>query len=108
MPSRWNLSGTETACGGTRYPSSHRLVEAIGVGRHAVLEVEQIVGVAVDLVLRRGGQADQQAVEIVEDRPVLLVDGAVRLIDDDKVEMARRRSGGPRRASRRSSPIMVG
>ena len=89
MPSRWNLSGTETAFGGTRKPSLDRLVERVGVGRHAVLEVEQAVGVAVDLVLRRRGQADQQRVEVVEDRAVLLVHRAVRLVDDDEVEVAR-------------------
>ena len=45
-----------------------RLVEAVGVGGDAVLEVEQAVGVVVDLVLRGRGQADEQRVEVVEDR----------------------------------------
>ena len=66
----------------------HGLVERIGVGRHAVLEVEQRIGVLVDLVLRRRGQADQKAVEIFEDGAKALIDRAVRLIDDDEVEMA--------------------
>ncbi len=65
-----------------------RLVEAVGVGGDAVLEVEQAVGVVVDLVLRGRGQPDQQGVEPVEDRPVLLVHRAVRLVDDDQVEVA--------------------
>ena len=68
------------------------LVEAVGVGGHAVLEIEQPVGVVVDLVLGRRGQADQQRVELVEDRAVLLVDRAVRLVDDDQVEVARAES----------------
>ena len=42
----------------------------------------------VDLVLRGGGQPDQQRVEVIEDRAVLLVDRAVRLVDDDQVEVA--------------------
>ena len=64
-----------------------RVLEVVGVGRHAALELEQRVGVAVDLVPRRRGQPDQQAVEILEDRPVLAVDRAVRLVDHDQVEM---------------------
>ena len=68
-------------------PVAHRLLERVGVGRHAVLQVEQAVGVAVDLVLRRGGEADQQRVEVVEDGAVLLEDRAVRLVDDDQVEV---------------------
>ena len=41
----------------------------------------------VDLVLGRRGQADQQRVEIVEDGPVFLIHRAVRLVDDDEVEV---------------------
>jgi hypothetical protein len=37
------------------------------------LEVEEPVGVAVDLVLRRCRQADEQAVEVVEDGAVFPV-----------------------------------
>ena len=66
----------------------HRLVQPVGIGRHAAFEVEQAVGVVVDLVLGRGGQADQQGIEVVEDGPVLLIHRAVRLVDDDEVEMA--------------------
>ena len=65
----------------------HGLVQAVGIGRHAVLQTEQAVGVVVDLVLGRGGQAHQQRVEILEDGAVLLVDRAVRLVDHDEVEM---------------------
>ena len=66
----------------------HRLVETVGIGRHAGLQVEQPIGVAIDFALRRGGEPDQQAVEIFEDRLVFAIDRAVRLIDHDEVEMA--------------------
>ena len=42
----------------------------------------------VDLVLGRGGEADEQGVEPGEDAAVLLVHRAVRLVDDDEVEVA--------------------
>ena len=85
----------------------HGLVEAIGVGRHAGLQVEQPVGVAIDLALRRGGQADQQAVEIFEDRLVLAIDRAMRLVDHDEVEMPDAEATLPASASS-IRPIMVG
>ena len=66
----------------------YRLIEVVRVGRHTALQVEQRIGVAVDLVLGRGGQTDQQAVEIVEDRAVLPIDRTVRLVDHDQIEMA--------------------
>ena len=67
---------------------AHRLVESVGVGRHAVLEVEQAVGVVVHFVLRRGRQPDQQRVEVVEDGAVLLEHRPVRLVDDHQIEVA--------------------
>ena len=107
IPSRWNFTGTSTPRGGTRKPSVDRLVEVVEVRRDTALEVEEVVGVDVDLVLRRRGQADEEAVEVVEDRAVLLVDGAVRLVDDDEVEVA---DAEATRAVRTSliRPIIVG
>ena len=64
------------------------VVEAVGVGGHAGFEVEQLVGVAVDLVLRGRGQPDEEGVEPGEDRPILLIDRSVRLVDDHQVEVA--------------------
>ena len=83
---------------------AHRLLERVGVGRHAVLEIEQAVGVAVDFVLRRGRQADQQRVEVVEDGAVLLEHRAVRLVDDHEIEVADAEAPLAVRASRRSAP----
>ncbi len=107
MPSRWNLSGTEIGTRRHQVPVRHRFVQAIGVGRHAVFQVEQPVGVVVDLVLRRGRQADQQRIEVLEDGAVLLVHGAVGFVDDDQVEMPD--AEAPLLVGASSiSPIMVG
>ena len=65
----------------------HRLGERVGVGRHAVLEVEQAVGVAVQLILGRCREPHQQRIEVVEDGAVLLKDRTVRLVDDDEIEV---------------------
>ncbi len=66
----------------------YRFVQAVGVGGYPVFQSEQAVGVVVNLVFGRGRQAHQEGVEVVEDGPVLLVDGAVRFVDDDEVEVA--------------------
>ena len=64
------------------------LPELIGARGHAVFEVEEAVGVVVDLVLRRRGQPHEQGVEVGEDFAVFLVNRPVGLIDDDEVEIA--------------------
>ena len=69
-------------------PVADRLVQPVGVGGDAVLEVEEPVGVVVDLVLRGRGQPDEVGVEPLEDRAVLLVHRPVRLVDHDQVEVA--------------------
>ena len=66
----------------------HGVFQRIGIGRYAVFKIEQAVGVAVHLVLGRGGQPHQQRIEVVEDGPVFLEDRAMRLVDDDQIEMA--------------------
>lgn len=63
------------------------LVEGVGVGGDTVLEVEQPVGVVVDLVLGRGGEPHEEAVEVLEQLPVLRVDKAVGLVDHHEVEL---------------------
>jgi len=40
----------DTPRGGTRKPVGHRLGEGLGVSRYAVLEVEEVVGVVVDVL----------------------------------------------------------
>jgi hypothetical protein len=52
-------------------------------------------------------KADQQAIEVIEDRVVLTIHGAVRLVDHDEIEMADAESAALCiRTSIR--PIMVG
>jgi hypothetical protein len=65
-----------------------RVVELVGEGGEVSLELEEGVGVAVDLVARGGGEAEEAAVEVVEEGAVALVDRAVGLVDDDEVEAA--------------------
>ncbi len=90
MPSRTNLQRDRNRPGRHQPAVGHRFVEPIGVRRHAVLEIEQRIGVA--------GRSRPCGVAV---RPTsrqskyskiaryLLIDRAVRLIDDDQVEMAR-------------------
>ncbi len=65
----------------------HRGRELVRVGGHARFQLEELVGVPVDLVARRRGQAHQQRVEVPEDGPVLLIHRAVRLVDDHEIEV---------------------
>ncbi len=42
----------------------------------------------IDLVFGSGGEPDEQAVEVLEDCSVLLVDRTMCFVDDDEVEVA--------------------
>ena len=64
-----------------------RFRQFVRVGGHARLQIEEFVRVAVDLVPRRRGQADEQRVKVPEDGAVLLVHRPVRLVDDHEIEM---------------------
>ena len=64
------------------------LVKTVGVGRNPVLHCEELARVVVDVVLGRGGQTEQQGVEVAEQLAVLGAHGPVRLVDDDQVEGA--------------------
>ena len=75
-----NLRGYEKAV-------RHRGRELVRVGGHARLQVEEFVGVPVDLIPRRRGQAHQQRVEVPKDGPVLLIHRPVRLVDDHEIEV---------------------
>ena len=68
------------------------LVEAVIIGGNAGFEVEQAVGVVVDLILRGSGESQQERIEVLEDAAILLIHRPVGLIDDDQVEVARTES----------------
>ena len=97
MPSRGNLQRHRHRPRRHQEAVVDRLVEPVGVGRHAGLEVEQAVGVAVDLVPRRRRQPDEERVEVVEDRPVLLEHRrwASSITTRSKWPGPNRRSSGP-------------
>ena len=66
-----------------------RRVVIVGVGGDAMFHLEKVVGVAVYIGFRGGGQAHQNRVEIVEDGTVFLENTAVALVHDDEVKMRR-------------------
>src|ERR1700694_4707366 len=70
-------------------PVAYRLFQAVVVRRYAVLQIEEIVCVAVYLFLRSRCQADQKRIEIFKDRAILLIDRPMRLINDDQIEVSR-------------------
>ena len=80
----------------------------VDVGRDAALHLEEVVGVAVDLVGGSCGEADHQGVEVLENRPVLLEYGAVGLVNHDKVEMRRRVHACPVLAAHRVDGVEDG
>ena len=68
----------------------HGLVIAVVVAGHASAAVEQLKGVVVDEVSGRGGQAQLNGVEMVEERAVAQVNRAVAFIGNDQVVVADR------------------
>ena len=63
-------------------------MQLVEVGGYTWLLFEQIVGVAINLFHRRGGQSHQQEIEVSEDGSLAVVDCATSFVDNDKVEMA--------------------
>ena len=61
----------------------------VGVGRDAVLHLEKVVGVAVYIGFRGGGQTHQNRIEIIKNGAVFLENAAVALVHDDKVKVGR-------------------
>ena len=52
----------------------YRLGELIAVGGHAALQLKDLVGILVDLILGGSSKAHQRSVEVVEDVPVFVID----------------------------------
>ena len=65
----------------------YRLRQVVAVGRLAAVQFKDLIGILVDLVLRRGGQADQRRVEVVENILILIIDRAVRFVADHQIKM---------------------
>ena len=59
----------------------------VNISWHTTLNLEEVIGVAIDLVCRRSRQAHDKRVEVIEDSLVLLKDGAVRLVHDNQVKV---------------------
>ena len=110
MPSRWNLSGTETALGGTRNPSLDRLVEVVGVGRarrSPGRTGRRCCGRSRPSASPSGRPAASRSSR--RSRRYFWIDRAVRLVDDDQVEVADAEPAlAVRLASRRSAPSSSG
>ena len=67
--------------------------QLIRVSRYAWLQSKEGVCVSIDLISRRGGQSNEQRVEVSEDRAELLVHRPVGLVDNHEIEVARAESG---------------
>ena len=68
-----------------------RRVVIVGVGGDAVFHLEKIVGVAVHIGFRGGGQTHQNRIEIIKNSAVFLENAAVALVHDDKVKVGGRK-----------------
>ena len=86
MPSRGKRSGGD-GLEGHEEAVGDGLIEAVLIGGQADLPIKEFVGVAVDLLAWRGGEAAQQRIEVGEDRTILLVHTAVGLVDDHQIEV---------------------
>ena len=73
------------------------LVAHVDLVRHGlfvgVLADHVLLEEGVGAVVRRGGQADQEGVEVLDHLPPQVVDGAVALVNDDRIEVLRRQRG---------------
>ena len=68
-----------------------RRVVIVSVGGDAVLHLEKVVGVAVYIGFRGGGQTHQNGIEIIKNGAVFLENAAVALVHDDKVKVGGRK-----------------
>ena len=68
-------------------PVLDRLRQLIAIGGHAIFQLKNLIGILVNFVFRRGRQSNQRRVEIIENIPVFVVNGAVSFVADDQIEM---------------------
>ena len=64
-----------------------RLTQLVGIGRLVIVQIKHLIGVFLDLIFRGRGESHQRRVEVVEDIFILVVDGAVRLVADQEIEV---------------------
>ena len=62
--------------------------QLVAIGGNTVFQFKNFIGVLVDFILGRCGQADQWRVKVVEDVLVLVVNRAMCLIADDQVKVS--------------------
>ena len=67
----------------------HRFIVTVVKRRAVVVTVEQLEGVVIEEVGGRGGEAEMDCVEVVEDGLVAAVDGAMAFVRNDEVVVAR-------------------
>ena len=72
-------------------PVGNCLTQLVAVGGNAVLQLEDLVGVLVDLILGRGGQTHQRGVKVVKNILILVVNGAVRLVHHQEIKVTDRK-----------------
>ena len=72
-------------------PFLNRLIQLIGKGGNAPLQIKNTVCIAVNFLLRRGRHPQQHSVKILENILVFFVNAPVALIHDDQVKMPRRK-----------------
>ena len=80
---QWNRDGLK----GHQEAIGDGLIEAVLIRGQTDLPIEELVGVAVDLLAWGGGETGEQRIEVGKDRAVLLVNAAVGLVDDHQIEM---------------------
>ena len=65
----------------------HSCIVLVEVGGDTALHVEEVVGVAINLILGRSSEPNHRRIEVVKNRPVILEDGTVGFIHDHEVEV---------------------
>ena len=62
----------------------------VGIGRHTVLDLKEIIGIAVNIGFWCCCQTDHDRIEILKDRTIFFENASVALVSDDKVKVCRR------------------
>ncbi len=63
----------------------------VNIGRHAAFHIKEVIGIAIDLISRCRGKPHNKRVKIVENSAIFFENRAVSLVNDNEVEMRRRK-----------------